>query len=119
MKYPKVSGAANAAEEFEVLNEGTWLTEEHLQNLEAVLAENELATQQGRELLTNAEAELASANGIIAEREATIASLQAEIAELKKNPATPFEDKGKGGDPATPPKSLTPSIDAYASEMGY
>lgn len=119
MKYPKLSAAAKATKEFEVLNEGTWLSEEHMQNAEAALTANETALAEATSNEQTANATIQQHETTIAERDVTIASLQSQLAEAKKDPAVDFENKGTGEKPEQPQKSLTPSIDAYAESLGY
>lgn len=103
-KFIKTAAAAKV-ENFEALNEGIWLEEAALENIEAVLTTNEEAAanhatemQAVKENLTTAEASLATANETIAEHEATIASLNAQIEELKQGPAGSFSNTTKGAD---------------------
>lgn len=96
------------------INEGVYFTEAHCVAIEAALqtaATNATATQQllqdATAALTAAKeqhvAELATLQAVadgVAEKDTTIATLQAEIATLKQKPAGAFVEPGKGGDDA-------------------
>lgn len=107
MTFPLTQAAAQETAPFESLNEGIWLPEAALQNIETAFANSEetFAT------LTNAcdttalqvqviQNDLATANDTIAERDATIAQLQTELAAAKVAPAGEFENTSRDRDDA-------------------
>lgn len=122
MEYSQLSALVPQGEHFDAsaVNEGVWLSQGHLQNVENVLSANASALQaakdegaqqlaaavQQNETAVNdanakvtaaetaqaaAEASLATANDTIAARDTRITQLETELAEARKGPATEFE----------------------------
>lgn len=83
MSHKKVLAAAKVAEFGEVVNEGTWLTQEQLNNIEAVLGENETTVANLTSQLNTANESLTTANNTVTEHAATIQSQQETIQKLK------------------------------------
>lgn len=94
MKPYALTLKASKAESFESMNEGIWLTEENIQNIESVLQENETfrlkTEEENRQLFDVSEKDNEEMHtmqeqiaALTAEREA----LQAQVAELGKQPA--------------------------------
>lgn len=90
MKYPLTTAAA-AVESFEAVNEGIWVTEEALQNIETAFSghaaavdglNNQLAEQTSA--AQAAAEELAAANATIGERDQAIAARDQQITTLQQ-----------------------------------
>lgn len=92
-KYPYAAAAAQV-ETFEALNEGMWITEQALNNIEASIAAHEanVATLNSTIAASNAQIEGLNAtvvanNETITANNSRIAELEAEVAQLKAGPA--------------------------------
>jgi hypothetical protein len=99
MEYTHIAAAVPQGEHFDAtaINEGVWLSQAHLMNVEnilaanaATIAANESAAQDQQATITaNADA-IAAANQTIADRDASITTLQTEVANLKAAAAHPL-----------------------------
>lgn len=107
MEYTNIISLVPQGEHFDTaaVNEGVWLSQGHLDSIENNLVANAsvvtgLTSQRDEQALQaqQATAELATANQTIADRDATIASQQAQIDELKKGPATAAQQTTKDAD---------------------
>lgn len=103
MEYPQLSSFVPAGEHFDstAINEGVYLTVGHVDAIEAALAGKEAvvldlnsritlaeaATQTAQDALATANATISANTIAIEERDATIASRDAEIVKLKAGPA--------------------------------
>lgn len=91
MKFPKTMSAANSDKEFDVLNEGIWITEDQLNSVEHMLIATESASTEALQILTTNSAEisrLVSENNRLTAENST---LQTEVIKLGKQPATSSE----------------------------
>jgi uncharacterized protein YkwD len=111
MSFPTITTLVPKDEHFDAtaLNEGIWLSEGHLVNVESALvdaaANNTQQTTRINELsgqLTAAQASLTEAQNNLATANTTVSTLQGEIAELKKQPAVPLSQTPKEGVDETP-----------------
>jgi len=129
-KFPKTSAAAKAQEEFDVLNEGIWVTEEHLNNVESALTSQEttitsLTADNASQLATIGERDTLIAEHVstIASRDATITTLQAQVATLSRKDSKAFSAPGSEKDDDLNTQELnaatdpTSSINQYADRM--
>jgi len=90
-KFPKTLAAAKAEQDFEVLNEGIWLNEEQLSNIEASIADSTAQLESAQTAATTAQDTITAHQATIDEltaaantHKATIASLQSDVARLGK-----------------------------------
>jgi septal ring factor EnvC (AmiA/AmiB activator) len=107
-KYPLVSAAA-MVEAFEALNEGIWITEEALNNIEASISEHADASaalnSNVAQLETTVEglnATIAANEAVVSARDARIAELEGEVAKLKAGPAADLTGTSKEKDDVGP-----------------
>lgn len=107
MEYTNIIAAVPAGEHFDAsaVNEGVWMSVAHLNSIEAVMAtfntqldDQALQAQQAVEANGTLTDALNTANATIEERNAEIASLQQQIADLKAAPAAPITQTTKEGD---------------------
>ncbi|MGN7786813.1 hypothetical protein ACTJIJ_19930 [Niabella sp. 22666] len=118
MKYPKLSAAAKATQEFEAVNEGTWLTDAQLQNTEAALAAGETALNEAQTNLAAANDTITAHATTIAANTTTIADLQQQLAAAKNAPAAGFEEKEKENETQSKGATLsTPTLDAAFGDL--
>lgn len=111
----------------ELVNEGVWVTEAHLQGIENQLSSNAAAIKKAGEDLTaantakeQAEAAAKTAKETVAARDAEIVTLKAEVEKLKKEPAgsiteTTVDADKNAGKKNKADKYMT-SIDRQAAE---
>jgi len=106
-KFENITALVPEGEYFDAaaVNEGVFLTGNHLVNIEASLAGQQSATaamlQQvdgANQAATDVQAKLDTATQTITEKEATIKQLQDEVAALKAKPASDFKESGKEKD---------------------
>lgn len=105
--YEKIATLVPEAEAFDstAVNEGVWLTEAHLGNIETSLANADtvaatLQTQLDAEkqAVTDAQAAVTTAQETITAKDAEIETLKGEVATLKARPAADFKESGKEKD---------------------
>jgi chromosome segregation ATPase len=82
MKFP-LSAAAAQVEDFEALNEGIWITEAALQNIEGQLSANQATVTDRDAAVATLSTELGTANASVANLNETITARDARIAELE------------------------------------
>ena len=99
MEYTNIIAAVPEGEHFDAsaVNEGVWISEAHLVSLESTLEQNNTDKTAFADQISSAalraqqaEEQVAAANNVISERDATIAAQAAEIAALKAAPAAPI-----------------------------
>lgn len=127
MEYPQIISLVPQGEDFDAtaVNEGVWVSAQHIAALEAALATNvsDLATAATN--VTTAQGATAAvqtlldaANVTITERDATIVELNNQIATLKKGAAKEPAATGKATDDLGKKEFVsTDPINAQAAEM--
>jgi len=107
MEYPQVVSLVPKGEEFDAtaVNEGVWVSTAHLANVENTLVANatSIADLNSQVIKTNDERDeantsLQTAQQTITDRDATIALLKTEIADLKIKPAADPKQTNKESD---------------------
>ncbi|THU34241.1 hypothetical protein FAM09_24800 [Niastella caeni] len=125
MSYPRITALVPQGEYFDstALNEGIWVTTGHFNAIENALetvngsvttltTERDNLQQQLTQAQQDAQTAATQAQNDLQARDNTIASLQNQIATLKKSPAGEFQTTARDEDPQ-PGNSSTPS---YADE---
>lgn len=102
--YEQLTSLVPEGEHFDAsaINEGVYLTEGHLVNIESALAANAGAVsaiqQQLDEATSQRDTAQQSVNGLtesISQKDARIQELEAKVVDLEKKPAGEFSEKGK------------------------
>lgn len=105
--YEKITALVPQGEHFDAtaINEGVYLTESHVANIEVALKNADtLAAQMQQQLdaekqtATDLQGQLDAANNTVSTKDETIAALQNEVAALKAKPAADFAEGGKEED---------------------
>lgn len=118
--FPKTKAAAKAEENFEVLNEGIWLTEEHLTSVEAALSQHEAAAAEAATQATAQQQRIDELTAQVSTSLQTITSLQAQVEHLKNSDSGKFttatseneDDQGGGAAFDDPNLSMNRAADS-------
>lgn len=116
-KFPKAL-AASKAESFDALNEGIWLTEDQLGNIESSLEENETKLNTANETIGDLQSQLTDAQQKLTASEKNLGIANAKIVALEKLPTLPAATKTKEDKAAetTADDELT-EVDAQAAKL--
>lgn len=102
MTFPRTQAAAQSEPAFEQLNEGIWLSEEQLTNVEATLERHETAAQTASDNASNLQAQIDQLTAQAKTDEQTIARLQQQVNELQQDDAGSFSNPGSTGEDPAP-----------------
>lgn len=133
MEYTNITSLVPEGEQFDstAVNEGVWVTEAHLQNVENSLAENATAIADHTAALENlngqltaantatetAEGSLVTANDTIVAKDAEIQRLNARIAELENGTPDPAQTKKDADETGSTHVKKESPMDAFADKL--
>lgn len=130
--YEKITALVPDGEHFDssAINEGVYLTEGHVANIEVELKNNAAAIAQHDATVTDlngklntANQQLETSNQQLTAKDTEITALKNEVAELKKKPAADFTQTSKekddhGGGEVKEVSEVTRQANAKRKEMG-